>query len=265
MPAAKTKVKSPAADPVLRRFCAALGEIYGGRIERVLLYGSRARGTAHGESDYDVAVFLRDLTDQRAEARRLADLESSLLDETGEDIQAIPFPAGSYGQRTPLMHEIRLDGIDLGPPGPPLSLYAPPKRHEAGMSPEAALYLTKARRLLDQAQAVDEIGIAEQAGRIAYAAAFNAAQALIFERGGRAVKTHRGVRSRFGQLTRDEPRIDAGLRDFLEVGFKLKRVADYFEIGDEPVSPEQAEAAIATATRFIEAVAQLLGENSGSQ
>ena len=185
------------------------------------------------------------------------------MDETGEDIQAIPFPAGSYGQRTPLMHEIRLDGIDLGPPGPPLSLYAPPKRHEAGMSPEAAFYMTKARRLLDQAQAVDDIGIAEQAGRIAYAAAFNAAQALIFERGGRAVKTHRGVRSRFGQLTCDEPSIDAGLRDFLEVGFKLKRVADYFEIGDEPVSPEQAKAAIATATRFIEAVAALLGESTG--
>jgi uncharacterized protein (UPF0332 family) len=161
------------------------------------------------------------------------------------------------------MHEIRLDGIDLGPPGPPLSLYSPPKTQEDGMSPEAALYMTKARRLLDQAQAVHGIGIAEQAGRIAYAAAFNAAQALIFEQGGRAVKTHRGVRSRFGQLTRDEPSIDAGLRGFLEVGFKLKRVADYFEIGDEPVSLEQAEVAIATATRFIEAVALLLGESTG--
>ena len=160
-------------------------------------------------------------------------------------------------------HEIRLDGIDLGPPGPPLSLYAPPNTQEDGMSPEAALYMAKARRLLSQAQANFDMDIPEQAGRIAYAAAFNAAQALIFERGGRAVKTHRGVKSRFGQLTRDEPSIDAGLRDFLEVGFKLKRVADYFEIGDEPVSPEQAEAAIATATRFIEAVAALLGESTG--
>jgi uncharacterized protein (UPF0332 family)/predicted nucleotidyltransferase len=261
----KAKLAEPATDPVLLRFRAALEAIYGDRIERIVLFGSRARGEAHRESDYDVAVFLKELTDRRAERRRLGDLVSDLLNETGEDIDAIPFQAGSYGERTPLMHEIRLDGIDLGPPGLPLSLYSPPKTQEDGMSPEAALYMAKARRLLGQAQANFDMDIAEQAGRIAYAAAFNAAQALIFERGGRAVKTHRGVRSRFGQLTRDEPSIDAGLRDFLEVGFKLKRVADYFEIGDEPVTPEQAEVAIATATRFIEAVAQLLGESTGSK
>jgi uncharacterized protein (UPF0332 family)/predicted nucleotidyltransferase len=264
MAVTKLKSRSPATDPVLRRFCAALDEIYGDRIERIVLYGSRARGEAHAESDYDVAVFLKNLTDLREERRRLVNLESELLDETGEDIQAIPFPAGSYGARTPLMHEIRLDGIDLGPPGPPLSLYAPRKTQEAGMSPEAALYMTKARRLLGHAQANFDMDIPEQAGRLAYSAAFNAAQAWIFERGGRAVKTHRGVRSRFGHLTRDEPSIDAGLRDFLQVGFKLKRVADYFEIGDEPVSPEQAEVAIATATRFLNAVGQLLGEITAS-
>ena len=32
-----------ADDPILKRFCAALAEIYGDRIERVVLFGSRAR------------------------------------------------------------------------------------------------------------------------------------------------------------------------------------------------------------------------------
>jgi uncharacterized protein (UPF0332 family)/predicted nucleotidyltransferase len=265
MPVAKLKSRGPAADPVLRRFRAALDEIYGDRVERIVLFGSRARGQAHAESDYDVAVFLKDLTDFRAERRRLINLKLELMDETGEDIQAIPFPAGSYGERTPLMHEIRLDGIDLGPPGPPLSLYAPLKTQEAGMSPEAALYMTKAHRLLDQAQAVHDIGIPEQAGRIAYAAAFNAAQALIFERAGRVVKTHKGVRARFGFLTKDEPSIDTGLRSFLENGFELKRIADYFEIGDRDVSLDEARGAIETATRFVQAVGQLLGESPGSE
>jgi predicted nucleotidyltransferase len=45
-------------DPVLRKFRAALDEVYGERIERVVLYGSRARGDARPDSDYDVAVFL---------------------------------------------------------------------------------------------------------------------------------------------------------------------------------------------------------------
>ena len=221
-------------------------------------FGSRARGEAHRESDYDVAVFLKDLTDWRAERRRLTDLASDLREKTGEDINAIPFEAGSYGERTPLMHEIRLDGIDLGPAGPPLSLYSPPKTQEDGMSPEAALYMAKARRLLSQAQANFDMDIPEQAGRIAYAAAFNAAQALIFERSGRAVKTHKGVRARFGLLTKNEQSIDAGLRSFLESGFELKRIADYFEIGDREVSSEEARDAIETATRFVDRVKALL-------
>src|SRR5712691_2261832 len=49
-----------ASDPVLNRFRAALNEAYGERIERVVLFGSRARGDARPDSDYDVAVFLKD-------------------------------------------------------------------------------------------------------------------------------------------------------------------------------------------------------------
>src|SRR5438477_2358216 len=259
MPVTRAKVKDPAADPVLHRFCAALDELYGDRIERIVLFGSRARGTSHRESDYDVAVFLKDLTDRRAEQRRLVDLKLELIDETGEDIQAIPLPAGSYGERTPLMHEIRVDGIDLGPPGPPLSLYAPQKPQEVGMSPEAAFYITKARQLLERAHGNLKLEFFEQAGRLAYSAAFNAAQGLIFERSGRAVKTHKGVRARFGLLTKNEQGIDSGLRTFLESGFELKRIADYFEIGDRDVSSGEARDAIDTATRFVDSVVGLLG------
>jgi len=226
-----------------------------------VLFGSRARSKAHRESDYDIAVFLKDLADRQSERRRLAALASELMDQTGEDIQAIPFPAGSYGERTPLMHEIRLDGIDLGPPGPPLSLYAPSRTEEHGMSPEAAFFIVQARESLRRAQGNLAMDFAEEAGRLGYMGALHAARALIFERSGRVVKTHRGVRSGFGQLTKDEPSIDAGLRSFLQDGFELKRKADYFEIGDEPVSTEQARDAVTTATRFVEAVGSLLGES----
>ena len=44
-------------DPIIARFRAALGEVYGERLERVVLFGSRARGDARPDSDYDVAVF----------------------------------------------------------------------------------------------------------------------------------------------------------------------------------------------------------------
>jgi hypothetical protein len=47
-------------DPILIRFRAALADAYGKRIERVVLFGSRARGDARADSDYDIAVFLED-------------------------------------------------------------------------------------------------------------------------------------------------------------------------------------------------------------
>ncbi len=106
--------KSPANDPVLIRFRAALNEAYGPRLERVVLYGSRARGDAVPDSDYDVAVFLRDMPDRAVELNRLADLGADILYDTGELVHAMPYLAGTYNDpRMPLMHEIRREGLDL--------------------------------------------------------------------------------------------------------------------------------------------------------
>jgi uncharacterized protein len=103
-----------ANDPMLKRFRAALDEMYGERLERVVLFGSRVRGDAHKDSDYDVAVFLRDLADRPAEMNRLADLSTRIIvEEDGPFIHAMPYRAGSYDERTPLMHEIRIGGVDL--------------------------------------------------------------------------------------------------------------------------------------------------------
>ena len=98
---------------VLAKFRAALDALYGDRVERVMLYGSRARGEAREDSDYDIAVFLRGLEDRWAEADKIALLSSSIIFETGAVIHAMPFREGSYADLTPLMHEIREDGRDL--------------------------------------------------------------------------------------------------------------------------------------------------------
>jgi uncharacterized protein len=101
------------ADPILVRFRAALDDIYGERIERVVLFGSRARGQARPDSDYDVAVFLRSLPDRWAELDRLADLRVRFIDDTGAFFEAMPYPASAYQDPTPLMNEIRREGLEL--------------------------------------------------------------------------------------------------------------------------------------------------------
>src|SRR5712691_5537857 len=101
------------ADPILARFRAALAEIYGERLERAVLFGSRARGEARADSDYDVAVFLTALPDRWAELDRLADLRVRFLDETGAFFDAKPYLTTAYRDATPVMHEIRLEGLQI--------------------------------------------------------------------------------------------------------------------------------------------------------
>ena len=54
--------------------------------------------------------------------------------------------------------------------------------------------------------------------REAYLAAYHAAEAYLFERTGKAAKTHRGLRSEFGRLARNDPGIDREFLTFLAEG-----------------------------------------------
>ncbi len=101
------------ADPVLPRLAAGLRAYYGPRLERAVLFGSRARGDFQPDSDYDVAVFLHDYRDLWTELHPLAEITTDILEDSGEVISAKPFPAGSYRERTAFMREVRRDGIDL--------------------------------------------------------------------------------------------------------------------------------------------------------
>jgi predicted nucleotidyltransferase len=100
-------------DHVLSDFRQKLGDLYGARLEKVVLYGSRARGEARDDSDYDVAVFIKDMNDRWAEIDRLGAMASDILYRDLAVIHAMPYGAGSYQDRTPLMHEIRRDGREI--------------------------------------------------------------------------------------------------------------------------------------------------------
>ena len=82
------------------------------------------------------------------EAGRIAEIETDILFETGAVINALPFRAGAYRERTPLMRELA--------------------RRSRPMMPEAAFYLSKARNDLDQAVKIAAIELATVAARSAY-------------------------------------------------------------------------------------------------
>ncbi len=109
---------SPAAAPILTRFRAALGEVYGARLARAVLYGSRARGDARPIPITTLRCLCATCRiaplDRAAELKRLADIATGLLYETGACIHAMAYHADAYNDpRMPLMHEIRSHGVEL--------------------------------------------------------------------------------------------------------------------------------------------------------
>jgi uncharacterized protein (UPF0332 family) len=95
------------------------------------------------------------------------------------------------------------------------------------MKPQTGAFLDKSRELLDQAGTMPEVGLTDAAGRTAYLAGLHAAQALIFERGCRTIRRHRGVRNELWRLTKNDPRFVLALQAFLGRAYGLKEIADY--------------------------------------
>jgi hypothetical protein len=103
----------PTQHPAMRRFAAAVRALYGARQERIVLYGSRTRGDAREDSDWDVAIFLYDVGGWWAEAQNLGGISLEILLDIGINISPTIFEACGYSARTMLMHELRREGRDL--------------------------------------------------------------------------------------------------------------------------------------------------------
>lgn len=128
------------------------------------------------------------------------------------------------------------------------------------MTPEAVAFLQKAQGFLQKAHGMLNQW-PDEAGRSAYLAAFHAAQAFIFQQTGNVSKTHGGVQAQFARLTRSSPALDVELRGFLARAYNMKAVSDY---GTDPrlaITQDQAATAIATATRFVAVVTDLLPQS----
>jgi predicted nucleotidyltransferase len=95
-------------------FKADLKKLYGDNLHSVILYGSLARGEETEESDIDLIVVLKEMSDFWKEVRRIDELESSLEEKNsfGVLISAIPLGLKDMGETvTPLLLNVRKEGI----------------------------------------------------------------------------------------------------------------------------------------------------------
>ncbi len=79
-------------DPVLAKLRPKLDAAYGNRLDRVVLFGSRARGDHRLDSDCDIAAFIRDPESRWDEMGRLALITTEFLLEDAF-IAAFPIDA----------------------------------------------------------------------------------------------------------------------------------------------------------------------------
>jgi uncharacterized protein len=85
-------------------------------VERLILFGSRARGQAREDSDYDVAVIIRDISDRHHVRRVLSDLAYDHI-LSGFFIRPIPLSPDYFeprkGRLTELAEDILRDGVEV--------------------------------------------------------------------------------------------------------------------------------------------------------
>jgi predicted nucleotidyltransferase len=93
---------------------ARLEALYGDRLERVVLYGSYARGDAREDSDVDLLVVLRGDYDAYAEGKRISTLRLGLSIRHGVDVSMQPYNVAEAADlEHPLMHDVAEDGAAL--------------------------------------------------------------------------------------------------------------------------------------------------------
>ena len=101
-------------DTILREYRRSLEEIYGPRLLRLVLFGSRARGDAEPDSDIDVLIVLSEPLDDWAETQRTTKVTSKVSIKFDTDIARIFATPEDYAEKTlPFYEAIRREGVSV--------------------------------------------------------------------------------------------------------------------------------------------------------
>ena len=91
-----------------------LAALYGDRLDRVVLYGSHARGDARPDSDVDLLVVLRDEVDSYADGKRISAVRLAISLTHGLDVSMQPYSTtDAVDVRRPLIRSVAEEGVWL--------------------------------------------------------------------------------------------------------------------------------------------------------
>lgn len=97
---------------ILSEVRQGLTELYGARLQKLVLYGSFARGDATSGSDLDLIVVLDHFVSVGKEISTMSELLSALSLKNGITISALPVQASEYEhQNSPLLRNVRSEGM----------------------------------------------------------------------------------------------------------------------------------------------------------
>lgn len=211
-------------------------EVYGDRLEKGVLYGSRARGDNREDSDFDFLVVLKDKQiSNMEEIERVWPFKYALWEECYIPIHFLPMEADRfYNAKHPCFigYEKKARKFDMG-------------------KEEAILLLAKAEECLKAARLLFDSGFYPDSVNRSYYAVFNAMQCVL-QMKDIMVKTHHDSHVQFNQQF-----IKTGIFSGEIGGIPQKieevRLKGDYEFGQQ-ISKNDAETAISRATLFCEAV-----------
>jgi uncharacterized protein (UPF0332 family)/predicted nucleotidyltransferase len=191
-----------------------------GQVERIVLFGSQVRGEAHGESDWDFAVFLAHQPTEEDE-RQISEIGHEIWRAFDAGVQTLVFAGSRWLARDELACNIRDHGLIIYGPSDVPMIERPVLEH-------ARDALTKAERFAGQAaQALPQAY--ETVVHNSYYAMFHAARAALLVLEGTASTNHGRVVETFAQTVK-RGRLGPAATDCaatLSEAYELRAKADY--------------------------------------
>ena len=100
--------------PVLQKYKTDIQKLYGNQFEKLILYGSYARGNQHSESDIDLLLIINKMDTPYKEVDKMSELTYNYMLDYDMFFSVVPTTADKFNNMAnPLYYNVKKEGISL--------------------------------------------------------------------------------------------------------------------------------------------------------